>query len=432
MTPFWKKDTGEPSRHAEPDEAVAGYLDRLHEADASGNEPPAGVLNGLGDAYLDKGDIASAVDYWRQAAEAYAREGMHDNAIACCKKIRRNAPAEGNTALLIGRYYAAKGLEADAERELAGYAERKRRMGDRDEAILALEEIVAMGSDRPERREELAGLLLEKGLEEVAVEELRAAASTYRANGDEEAARRVRQRLQDLGASPAGLAEPEPAASTPSEPPPEPEPAASTPSEPPPEPEPEEEAGLAPREEDFLGGLEIEPTSYTDPKAPAGDEPEEEPTVAREGERDPGTIVPSGLEEAASELERASLPAEMMDLAEARIREGSHESGARMLLEAADAFREEERWAEAIAAYVELAKIGHARGEDFEDWVECARETGRPEAVLEALATAGRWHLRNGDKEAARRIAGEMLQVDPESETASEILARAGTALPPQ
>ena len=62
------------ARHGDPDEAIARYLEELRQASVQGAAPPAASLNGLGDAYLDKGDLDSAVDHYRQSAEAYARE----------------------------------------------------------------------------------------------------------------------------------------------------------------------------------------------------------------------------------------------------------------------------------------------------------------------------------------------------------------------
>ena len=92
MSGLFKGGSRRPTRHGDPDNAVAGYLEQLHQADVSGAAPPPAALNGLGDAYLDKEDPDSAADYWRQAAEAYAREGMHSSAIACLQKVRRHAP----------------------------------------------------------------------------------------------------------------------------------------------------------------------------------------------------------------------------------------------------------------------------------------------------------------------------------------------------
>lgn len=571
MSRFWNKESEKPTRHRDPDEAVARYLDQLHQADVAGASPPASALNGLGDAYLDKGDLASAVDYYRQAAEEYAREGMHTNAIACLKKVRRHAADEGDAGLLLGRYYAAKKLVPDALAELEAFAERRQRIGNRKQAIEAMKEVVRLVPDDAPRRERLADLLREEGQTDAAVGAYREARTRYRDQGAEAGVQRVAGRIEELGGvvEPAAETGPGPAA----EPPPEaadaggraegPTPPAAAPvvpeeleapaedrSEPEPKPLPEEEpAGEEPAGGPLAMGLEIERTSYRDEPGVAAREEEpgepaepEEPgpleivfdvpeDLAPEDEEDDddrltiaqqnvGTEEPverleierssvradgeaaeageptggepeAGLDEdaesrridlpdapadlagAAAELERAAddldrpgadapppdaseaepeaPPAggagdqgvepgappkgdtivpeprsheEMMALAEQHVRTGDVEQAGRYLLLAAEGLREEGRWRDAAHAYGRLAGIGQAKDEDFEDWVECARQTGRANAVLEALETASRWNLERGNPAAARRSAEEMFLVDPDSQVAADLLDR--------
>jgi tetratricopeptide (TPR) repeat protein len=165
-----KKEPRSAARHGDPDAAIARYLEELRQASVQGAAPPAASLNGLGDAYLDKGDLDSAVDHFRQSAESYAREGMYDNAIACCKKIRRYQPADEESGLLLGRYYGAKGLRADAARELESYADRKDRAGQRKEAILALSDLVKIAPDRTLVRVKHARMYSENWQRDAAVE----------------------------------------------------------------------------------------------------------------------------------------------------------------------------------------------------------------------------------------------------------------------
>lgn len=592
MTPFWKKGSEKPTRHGDPDEAVARYLEQLHQADVAGASPPASALNGLGDAYLDKGDVASAVDHYRQAAEVYAREGMHTNAIACLKKVRRHADEEGDVGLLLGRYYAAKKLVPDALAELEAYAERQQRMGYGKRAVEAMKEVVRIVPEDPSRRERLGDLLREEGQEAAALGAYREAMTRYRSESSEAGARRVGERIEELGgevhgpgepatpaapeetARPAESAAPEapPASATPS---PTPDAGEAGPPAPVDEPEPapvdpaelEEPARPAEREPggvvdepgpldrdlaeeepaepegDGLGlGLEIERTSYVPdveageddaleivhdlpedlPPEPADDEedrltiaqqnvgteepvervaiessavgeppapePEADAAPAEEAEDEPEeaederldlpdrpdlAAAAEELERAAAEMdgpraaaeERAEEPAEsppspeapgtpspesppdgrspsgsgappivpeprnhaeMMALAEQHVRTGDSAQAGRYLLLAAEGLREEREWKDAAHAYRRLAEIGEAKREDLEDWVECARQTGRANAVLEALATASRWHLERGDAAAARRSAEEMFLVDPDSEVAADLLERIG------
>lgn len=380
---LWKSIPRKPTRHADPDEAIARYLEQLRAADVAGNPPPAAALNGLGDAYLDKGDLASAVEHYRQAAEAYSAEGMPSSAIACVKKIRRHAPDEGDAGLLLGRYMAARGLTRDAVEELAGYADRRRRAGRRGEAIAALEELLRIDPDRAGRRETLAELLLEEGRRQEAVEQLETAVRAYEERGDVQSAARARGRI--------------------GEPAPEPEPAP-----PPRQPEPAPPPSAA-------------PPRVREPEPPAA----AEPPPRRESE--PPAQAPPG---AAPAAERGEL------LGDLEIERTSYDAGApgddaRELRLAARHLHESGRWGEAVVAYRGLAAVGGAGDEDLEAWIEAARETGRAADVLEALVSAARQRLQRGDPEGARRAAEEMLLVDPRSSVAAEILERVGTSLPP-
>lgn len=196
---WFKKDRRGHARHENPDEAIARYLEMLRQADVQGTAQPASALNGLGDAYLDKEDLVSAVDHYRQSAEAYSREGMYDNAIACCKKIRRYAPDNEAVGLLLGRFYGAKGLREDAARELEAFADRKDRAGQRREAISALAELVKIAPAKSLQREKLARLYAENGQRDAAVEEYRTARLEYESRGDREGVTRVADRLAEHG-----------------------------------------------------------------------------------------------------------------------------------------------------------------------------------------------------------------------------------------
>ncbi|MBW3660370.1 MAG: soluble NSF attachment family protein [Gemmatimonadetes bacterium] len=437
MPSFWKKESERPTRHGDPDEAVAKYLEQLHQADVAGASPPASALNGLGDAYLDKGDVVSAVDYYKQAAEAYAAEGMHTNAIACLKKVRRHAPDQSDVGLLLGRYYAAKNLIPDALAELEGFATRQEELGNRRKTIEAMREVVGLVPEDGARRERLGDLLRADDQGDAAVSQYRKARNAYEVKGDRVAVERVRSKVADLGGAEAAAVEPEPAEGAP---PAEERAAAEAP--PPPE------APSEPREEELGLGLEIERTSYVDQEEqarPPLEEPSDPLTIAQqseagedveEDEREPYDIGESpALAEAAAELEQAATGStdpesltreEILALAERYDRAGDPARAAEYLLRAARDWRREGEWRQATATYQRLVETGEARAEDFEDWVECARQTGRANAVLEALESTSRWHLRRGEIPAARRAAEEMLLVDPDSETAAEILERTG------
>jgi tetratricopeptide (TPR) repeat protein len=398
---WFKKDRRGPARHENPDEAIARYLEELRQADVQGTSQPGSALNGLGDAYLDKGDVQSAVDHFRQSAEAFAREGMYDNAIACCKKIRRYAPEDEAVALLLGRYYGAKGLRADAARELEAFADRRDRAGERKEAIEALAELLRIAPERVLQREKLARLYAENGQRDAAVVEYRAARLAYETRGDREGASRVADRLAEHGDRPGADAR-APAARAPSESSPPSEPA--TPAAPPEVPV----VKAPPRERPPIPlGLEIERTSYA--------------------EESPATAPPAS--------ERATVDAkggysEMVALADRAMSEGDPDRAASHLIKAGEGLRSQRRWEEAVAAYRKLAALGKARDDHYAAWAEAARQAGMASLVLEALSAQAHWHVEAGRRSSARRAAEEMLLVDPRNEVATEILSKVGSTLP--
>lgn len=349
----------------------------------------------------------SAAEYFRQSAEAYAREGMYDNAIACCKKIRRYAPDEEDTSLMIGRYYAAKGLIADAAVELEAYADRMDREGRKKEAMDALAELVQLAPGRPLQRERLAKLHSEHGQRDAALEEYRAARSEYHKRGDQEGAARAAERIAEQERDQPRKAEPTPPPSQKAGSPPGPRDAPPA-AEPP--PARETSARDAPEERAPIPlDLEIEHTSYT--ARPSGAESTAAPEKPAEA-LDPELALP--LEDPGSG------PAEPSEA----------EAGSSDPAEAAERLREARRWEEAVDAYRRLAESGRAGDEDLAAWTESARQAGMASLVLEALAFQARWHLEAGRRSSARQAAEEMLLVDPRNEVASEILSKVGSTLP--
>jgi tetratricopeptide (TPR) repeat protein len=348
----------------------------------------------------------SAVDHYRQSAEAYAREGMYDNAIACCKKIRRYAAEDPKVGALLGRYYAAKGLRADAARELEAHADRMDRAGQPAEAIAALVELLALTPDATLQREKLARLYAENDRRDAAVEEYRAARLAYEARGDREGVARVTDQMAEHGERP------KPAARAREE---QPDRAIDT-----------ALPGLVDDADHVLDdgsaieeaapssaapiplGLEIERTSYSD-REDAAERVEVDPAA--------GAKASAGY-------------AEMIDLAERLASEGNAERAGAYLLEAGRGFVSQRRWEEAIPAYRKLAALGRARDEDYAAWTEAARQAGMASLVLEALSSQAHWHVEAGRRSSARKAAEEMLLVDPQNEIATEILSKVGSTLP--
>lgn len=200
MSPLFKDRFSRPSRHADPDAAIAQYLEELRQADLAGARPPAEALNGLGDAHLDLDDAGSAVEYYRQAAEVYAEGGHHDRAIACCLKVRRYAPDDPMVGLNLGRYYAAKGLIADAAAEFERVIEEHRAGDNLRVALDAAQSLAKIQPDRAAHHERVADLALADGQRDTAIAALREALARHEAAAEEGSAHRVRRRLQDLRA----------------------------------------------------------------------------------------------------------------------------------------------------------------------------------------------------------------------------------------
>ncbi len=427
MTSFWKKSRREPTRHDDPDLAIERYQAEIEAAERAGTGPPPAALNAIGDAFLDKGDPVAAAERFRRAAEAYAGQGLHANAIACARKVRRYLPEDVGAGLLLGRLYAAKGLKADARAELARYAERQRALGKRDAALVALQEIVQLAPEDGEGCERLADALREDGRREPAIDAYRQALEAHRSARDEAAAKRVRRILGELVAEPEAMPSDGPVA--------EPDgPAAGE------ENHADERDGescvrdveTAEEADASVGArpssgsaqppatLELEPTSYAAQAAPRESEPEAAPEP-----------LPEDIQHLEEELrQRPRAYGVMLDLARMYAQRGVTDRAGSYIGIATEGMRREGRFAEAAAAYRERARLDLMEGNDFAEWIDVAREAGESRLLLEALGLAARWRLGRGDPSAAREAAEEMLLVDPDNPIATEVLARLGTHLP--
>jgi tetratricopeptide (TPR) repeat protein len=198
MSAFWHRGKEPPARHADPDHAVARYLEAIRRAEVAGSPAPAAALNALGDAYVDLGDGTLAADHHVQAAEAYAAESLWDNAVACCRKVLRREPDHPRAALLLGRYYAAKGLRAEAVDVLRKLADAGHEAGRRRDALAALEEVVRILPRDARLRERLGRLLQEEGRHEEALVEYRTALELCLGSGDPAGAEHARTRVEAL------------------------------------------------------------------------------------------------------------------------------------------------------------------------------------------------------------------------------------------
>lgn len=138
----------------DPKKAVEIWLDVLNNQDDA--NPDLSVYNRIGDLYIKLKDPGSAADYYDQAVDKYAELGFHNNAIAMCNKVLRNAPARQATYLKLAKLYAAKGFMAEAKQNFVEYAERMQKAGKIDHAFAALKEFTDISPESANLREMLS------------------------------------------------------------------------------------------------------------------------------------------------------------------------------------------------------------------------------------------------------------------------------------
>src|SRR5881392_2371099 len=141
----------------DPRGAIETWLEILKGQEKDGDpNPDLAVFNRIGDLYLKVREPAQAADYYDQAVDKYAELGFHNNAIAMCNKVLRNAPARQSTYLKLAKLYAAKGFIAEAKQNFVEYAERMQKAGKIEHAFAALKEFTDISSESANLREMLS------------------------------------------------------------------------------------------------------------------------------------------------------------------------------------------------------------------------------------------------------------------------------------
>src|SRR5579859_5506955 len=136
--------------------AVDAWIEVLKEQDSSGEpNPDLAIYNKVGDLWLKLKDPGQAADYYDRAVDKYAEQGLHNNAIAMCNKVLRNAPGRQNTYLKLAKLYAAKGFMTEAKQNFVEYAERMQRAGNIQHAFAALKEFADISPESDHLREML-------------------------------------------------------------------------------------------------------------------------------------------------------------------------------------------------------------------------------------------------------------------------------------
>src|SRR2546421_10905313 len=141
----------------DPRAAIEVWLEALKAQEDDGDpNPDLSIFNRIGDLYLKVKDPAQAADYYDRAVDKYAELGFHNNAIAMCNKVLRNAPARQTTYLKLAKLYAAKGFMSEAKQNFVEYAERMQKVGKIEHAFAALKEFTDISPESASLREMLS------------------------------------------------------------------------------------------------------------------------------------------------------------------------------------------------------------------------------------------------------------------------------------
>src|SRR6266567_1736414 len=168
-----QKDKARSLETKDPKGAIEAWQEVLKDQEGEGEaNPDLSIFNRIGDLYLKVKDPAQAADYYDRAVDKYAELGFHNNAIAMCNKVLRNAPARQTTYLKLAKLYAAKGFMTEAKQNFVEYAERMQKVGKIDHAFAALKELADIAGESASLRE-----LLEEHLRMYGTPDRRSSAS---------------------------------------------------------------------------------------------------------------------------------------------------------------------------------------------------------------------------------------------------------------
>jgi len=151
------KDKAKSLEAKDPKKAIEFWLEALKTQESDGEaNPDLSIYNRIGDLYIKLKDPGQAADYYDKAVDKYAELGFHNNAIAMCNKVLRNAPARQSTYLKLAKLYAAKGFMTEAQQNFVQYAERMQKAGKIEHAFAALKEFTNISPESERLREILS------------------------------------------------------------------------------------------------------------------------------------------------------------------------------------------------------------------------------------------------------------------------------------
>jgi tetratricopeptide (TPR) repeat protein len=169
-------------------------LERMLGADA---QNPT-LHNQIGDVYLRKDEVGRACEHFEQAIDLYATVGLHNNAVALCKKIQRLRPGRIEVRYRLAKLRLEQGFRSDAAASFREYLEHVGQSGAGGEELeqRCREIVELMPDDAP------IGLVLEKleGAQRfvAAFEIVRTLAQRAADAGDDAAAKRYGEKMRSL------------------------------------------------------------------------------------------------------------------------------------------------------------------------------------------------------------------------------------------
>jgi tetratricopeptide (TPR) repeat protein len=183
------------------DKALDTYMQVLGALGDHVEEGDVALFNRVGDLLLRQGNVSAAVDHYERAVDLYTEGGFHNNAIALCSKILRNAPGRNSIYYKLGRISAKKGFTSDAKSNFLEYADRMQRIGHVEEAFRALKEFADLCPDQDDIRLMLADQLVRGERKEEAIEQLQLLYEKLQAEGRTQEARATLDRMTALDPS---------------------------------------------------------------------------------------------------------------------------------------------------------------------------------------------------------------------------------------
>jgi len=195
-----KKKAIELEQKKQFDKALALYIQFLQESESDGSLDDADIslYNRVGDLLLRTGNAADALNYFEKAVDLYAERGFHNNAIALCNRVLRQAPGRASIYYKLGKISATKGFKSDAKKNFLEYADRMQKAGQIDEAFRALKEFADLCPDQDDIRLMLAEQLTKENRQDEALEQLQKLHDKLDSEGRDAEARATVDRMKSI------------------------------------------------------------------------------------------------------------------------------------------------------------------------------------------------------------------------------------------